>query len=140
MRQFKSQNNLLWQLYFFFQKKSVIEKYWGWEKLYLKFFSLFKGKVSGAGNGRNKKGRWWNGILELCPIQVLVTLVIMDIAKHMPCHHHISFIFRQNDRRKLWVALSLALCFGGHLLQICPFVVGNVWNSRLVFDYVLLLH
>lgn len=40
-------------------------------------FSLFKGKVSNAGDDRNKKGRW-DGILELCPIQVLVILVITE--------------------------------------------------------------
>lgn len=52
----------------FLLKEKHSRKILGLEKIGPEMFSLFKGKVSNAGDDRNKKGRW-DGILELCPIR-----------------------------------------------------------------------
>ena len=72
----------------------------GFEKIGPEMFSLFKGKVSNAGDDRNKKTKMgWN--IGIVSNQVLVTLVITQIANHMPHYCHIQFISRLKKKRKL---------------------------------------
>ena len=129
LQQFKSQNNVLWQMLFLLKEKHS-RKILGLEKIGPEMFSLFKGKVSNAGDDRNKKRKMgWN--IGIVSNQVLVTLVITQIANHMPHYCHIQFISRLKKKRKLWVALTLAssllgICYKCQSLSL--FVVDNIWN------------